>query len=138
MEALFGGGIVDHACAAELHAALAAVQDEIASGSFASMARAMDAEDVHGAIDARVRELCAGDCGRRLHSGRSRNDQVATTLALYARDRAAAGVDALALHRNAFARTRAERAAGGDAVGRQHALAAGAARAAGILAGRRG
>ena len=92
VEALFGGGIIDHACAAELHAALAAVQDEIASGSFASMARAMDAEDVHGAIDARVRELCAGDCGRRLHSGRSRNDQVATTLALYARDRAAAGV----------------------------------------------
>ena len=92
VEALFGGGIVDHACAAELHAALAAVQDEIASGSFASMARAMDAEDVHGAIDARVRELCAGDSGRRLHSGRSRNDQVATTLALYARDRAAAGV----------------------------------------------
>ena len=53
-----------------------------------------DAEDVHGAIDARVRELCdGGDSGRRLHAGRSRNDQVATTLALYARDRATAGLE---------------------------------------------
>ena len=41
-----------------------------------------------------MRELCtSSDAGRRLHAGRSRNDQVATTLALYARDRAAAGVE---------------------------------------------
>ena len=45
---------------------------------------------MHGAIDARVRAL-AGDPGDLLHSGRSRNDQVATTLALYVRDRAAKG-----------------------------------------------
>jgi argininosuccinate lyase len=93
VEALAAGGIVSAACAAELHAALDTVLVEIESGAFASIARASGAEDVHGAIDARVRELCTGsDSGQRLHAGRSRNDQVATTLALYARDRAAAGV----------------------------------------------
>jgi argininosuccinate lyase len=47
-------------------------------------------EDVHGAIDARIREL-ARTAGALLHAGRSRNDQVATTLLLYARDRASEG-----------------------------------------------
>jgi argininosuccinate lyase len=94
VDALAGGGIVTAACAGELHAALDTVLTEIESGTFASAARAIDAEDVHGAIDARVRELCAGgDSGSRLHAGRSRNDQVATTLALYARDRATAGAE---------------------------------------------
>ena len=93
VEALLGGGIVSDACAVELHAALDTVLTEIESGAFASMARSMDAEDVHGAIDARVRELCADDSGRRLHAGRSRNDQVATTLVLYARDRATVGLE---------------------------------------------
>jgi argininosuccinate lyase len=94
VDALAGGGIVTAACANELHAALNTVLAEIESGTFATTARGIDAEDVHGAIDARVRELCAGsDSGRRLHAGRSRNDQVATTLALYARDRATAGVE---------------------------------------------
>jgi hypothetical protein len=46
---------------------------------FANYARAATFEDVHGAIDARVREL-AGAAGELLHAGRSRNDQVATTL----------------------------------------------------------
>jgi argininosuccinate lyase len=45
---------------------------------------------VHGAIDARVRDLVP-EAGAWLHAGRSRNDQVATTLALYVRDRAATG-----------------------------------------------
>ena len=48
------------------------------------------AEDVHGAIDARVRDLADG-AGDYLHAGRSRNDQVATALALYVRDRAERG-----------------------------------------------
>ncbi len=45
---------------------------------------------MHGAIDARVREL-EPQAGALLHAGRSRNDQVATTLALYAHDRALQG-----------------------------------------------
>jgi argininosuccinate lyase len=87
VEALLGGGIVDRAGADEVIRALESVSAEIADGTFAQRARASGAEDVHGAIDARVREL-AGVAGERLHAGRSRNDQVATTLALYVRDRA--------------------------------------------------
>jgi argininosuccinate lyase len=85
--ALAGGGIIDDATAAALRAALDAVAREIGDGTFARTARATDAEDVHGAIDARVRAL-AGEAGPYLHAGRSRNDQVATTLALYVRERA--------------------------------------------------
>jgi argininosuccinate lyase len=88
--ALEAGGIVSSAAAARLRDALATVATEIADSRFAAAARASGAEDVHGAIDARVREL-AGEAGRSLHAGRSRNDQVATTLALYAIDRAQAG-----------------------------------------------
>jgi argininosuccinate lyase len=43
------------------------------------------AEDVHSFIEARLTEL-AGDAGRRLHTGRSRNDQVATALRLWLRE----------------------------------------------------
>lgn len=87
VEALEGGGIVTPAQASALRAALHAVEAEIAGGSFAAYARDLGAEDIHGAIDARVREL-AGSAGEWLHAGRSRNDQVATTLLLYVRDRA--------------------------------------------------
>ncbi len=88
--ALEGGAIVDRAMAAGLRGALDVVASEIASGEFTAFARESGAEDVHGAIDARVREL-AGDAGPYLHAGRSRNDQVATTLALYVRERARSG-----------------------------------------------
>ncbi len=90
IEALEGGGIVTPAQAAALRDALQAVDAEIAAGTFATYARALGAEDVHGAIDARVREL-AGSDGEWLHAGRSRNDQVATTLLLYTRSRARLG-----------------------------------------------
>ncbi|HEX8352930.1 MAG TPA: argininosuccinate lyase, partial [Pyrinomonadaceae bacterium] len=43
------------------------------------------AEDVHSFIEARLIES-VGDAGRRLHTGRSRNDQVATALRLWLRD----------------------------------------------------
>jgi argininosuccinate lyase len=43
------------------------------------------AEDVHSFIEARLVES-VGDAGRRLHTGRSRNDQVATALRLWLRD----------------------------------------------------
>jgi argininosuccinate lyase len=88
--ALESGGIVSAADAAALRGALDGVAAEIHDGSFAAWATAQSFEDVHGAIDARVRER-AGPAGERLHAGRSRNDQVATTLLLYARDRARRG-----------------------------------------------
>ncbi len=104
--ALASHGIVSAANARALDEALARVGDEIAAGTFAPWARSRNAEDVHGAIDARVREL-AGGAGAFLHAGRSRNDQVATTLLLYVRDRAARG-EALAVR---VARHALERAA---------------------------
>lgn len=87
VESLEGGAIVTPAVAQSLRAALRKIETEIAGGGFASYARALGVEDIHGAIDARVREL-AGAAGEWLHAGRSRNDQVATTLLLYVRDRA--------------------------------------------------
>ncbi len=45
----------------------------------------IDQEDVHLNIEKRLTEL-VGDAGKRLHTGRSRNDQVATDIRLYLRD----------------------------------------------------
>jgi argininosuccinate lyase len=45
----------------------------------------ISAEDVHSFVEARLIEL-AGDLGRKLHTGRSRNDQVATDFRLWTRD----------------------------------------------------
>lgn len=45
----------------------------------------IDLEDVHLNIEKRLTEL-VGDAGKRLHTGRSRNDQVATDIRLYLRD----------------------------------------------------
>jgi argininosuccinate lyase len=87
---LAAAGIIDIEIAHALALALARISGEISSGEFAAHARADSAEDVHGAIDARVRSL-APEAGEWLHAGRSRNDQVATTLVLYARDRAERG-----------------------------------------------
>ena len=61
--------------------ALARVREELEQGSFAF---AETDEDVHTAIERRVTEI-AGDVGAKLHTGRSRNDQVATALRLFAR-----------------------------------------------------
>jgi argininosuccinate lyase len=89
--ALESGGVLSAVVANALRVALDRVAAEIDDGSFAQWALANGSfEDVHGAIDARVREY-AGTHGEKLHAGRSRNDQVATTLLLYARDRATRG-----------------------------------------------
>jgi argininosuccinate lyase len=45
----------------------------------------LPAEDVHSFVEARLVQLI-GDTGRKLHTGRSRNDQVATDLRLWLRD----------------------------------------------------
>jgi argininosuccinate lyase len=87
-------GVVTAGQAVELVVALGRVGAEIAAGDFAFVA---GDEDVHTAIERRVTEL-AGDTGARLHTGRSRNDQVSTALRLYARrELAALARDVLAL-----------------------------------------
>ncbi len=62
-------------------AALGVVEDELTSGAFAF---APSDEDIHTAVERRVTEL-AGPAGAKLHTGRSRNDQVATDLRLFAK-----------------------------------------------------
>jgi argininosuccinate lyase len=61
--------------------ALDQVEDELQAGTFTFLA---SDEDIHTAIERRTTEL-AGPAGAKLHTGRSRNDQVATDLRLYAR-----------------------------------------------------
>ncbi len=61
---------------------LETIRDEIEAGDFDwSVAR----EDVHMNIESRLTALI-GDAGKKLHTGRSRNDQVATDIRLYLRD----------------------------------------------------
>ncbi|MGO9456865.1 MAG: argininosuccinate lyase [Acidimicrobiales bacterium] len=64
-----------------LLAALDRVGEELAADRLAFLP---DDEDVHTAIERRVTEI-AGDVGAKLHTGRSRNDQVATALRLWSR-----------------------------------------------------
>ena len=59
--------------------ALDITEAELADGSFDFQ---LSDEDIHTAVERRVTEL-AGDAGARLHTGRSRNDQVATDLRLW-------------------------------------------------------
>jgi argininosuccinate lyase len=58
------------------------ISAEIEAGAFEWK---LDLEDVHLNIEARLTQL-AGDAGKRLHTGRSRNDQVATDVRLWLRD----------------------------------------------------
>ena len=64
-----------------LLAALDRVAEELAEGTFAFVP---DDEDIHTAIERRLTEI-AGPLGAKLHTGRSRNDQVVTALRLFAR-----------------------------------------------------
>jgi argininosuccinate lyase len=69
---------VDHA---SIQKGLAQISAEIESGAFEWK---LDLEDVHLNIEARLTTL-VGDAGKRLHTGRSRNDQVATDVRLWLR-----------------------------------------------------
>jgi argininosuccinate lyase len=87
-------GLLSDDDVALLLAALDTVDGELAAGTFAFAATD---EDVHTAVERRVTEL-AGPAGGRLHTGRSRNDQVATDLRLWAkRELAGVAVRVLAL-----------------------------------------
>jgi argininosuccinate lyase len=77
-------GIISDADADAIESGLARIADELAAGDFAF--RDTD-EDIHTAVERRLTEL-VGDAGRRLHTARSRNDQVVTDVLLYLRDRA--------------------------------------------------
>ncbi len=73
--------IIGAADLAAIEKGLGQVRDEIRAGAFAW---SLDAEDVHLNIEKRLTAL-VGDAGKRLHTARSRNDQVATDVRLYLR-----------------------------------------------------
>ncbi len=67
---------------ARVQEALRAIGDEIRSGTFRIGA---DVEDVHSQIELLLTER-VGEAGKRVHTGRSRNDQVAVDIKLFLRD----------------------------------------------------
>ncbi len=74
-------GIVGAQDLAAIERGMTQIRSEIESGNFDWK---LDLEDVHLNIEARLTQL-AGDAGKRLHTGRSRNDQVATDVRLWLR-----------------------------------------------------
>jgi argininosuccinate lyase len=67
----------------QLVSGLEQIRQEYREGKFVPL---LDAEDVHFAVERRLTEL-VGDVGKKLHTARSRNDQVGTDTRLYLRDR---------------------------------------------------
>ena len=74
-------GIIAAQDLSDIQRGLAQIETEIIVGEFVW---SLDLEDVHLNIEKRLTAL-AGDAGKRLHTGRSRNDQVATDIRLYLR-----------------------------------------------------
>ncbi len=84
-------GIISTEDRDELFAGLEQVEHELSEGCFRLLE---EDEDIHMAVERRLTEL-VGAVGGRLHTARSRNDQVVTDLALYTRERANVAVGAL-------------------------------------------
>jgi argininosuccinate lyase len=75
-------GIIGAQDLADIERGMAQIAGEIERGEFVW---SLDDEDVHLNIEKRLTAL-VGDAGKRLHTGRSRNDQVATDIRLWLRD----------------------------------------------------
>lgn len=75
-------GILSEAEGEAIATGLERIREEYRAGTFQP---GIDAEDVHFAVERRLTELI-GDTGKKLHTGRSRNDQVGTDTRLYLRD----------------------------------------------------
>ena len=80
-EMLAGCGIISAQDLKDIRRGLGQIESEVVSGDFVWQ---LDLEDVHLNIEKRLTTL-VGDAGKRLHTGRSRNDQVATDIRLYLR-----------------------------------------------------
>src|SRR5688572_14727821 len=74
-------GVLGAGDLADIERGLGAIREEIRGGAFTW---SIDLEDVHLNIERRLTDL-VGDAGKRLHTARSRNDQVATDMRLYVR-----------------------------------------------------
>src|SRR5512137_2785145 len=75
-------GIIGAQDLADIQRGMAQIVADIEAGRFEWK---LELEDVHLNIEARLTQL-VGDAGKRLHTGRSRNDQVATDVRLWLRD----------------------------------------------------
>jgi argininosuccinate lyase len=95
---LLGAGVLSRD---EATAITGALQTILGRGLADAEYFAEPAEDVHSFVEARLVEL-TGDTGRKLHTGRSRNDQVATDLRLWLRDELDAVVAVLRLAQQAL------------------------------------
>jgi argininosuccinate lyase len=74
-------GVLSKNDLADIERGMTSILDEIRQGKFVW---SIDLEDVHLNIEKRLTDL-VGEAGKRLHTGRSRNDQVATGIRLYLR-----------------------------------------------------
>ena len=74
-------GVISAQDLVSIETGMAAILAEVRAGQFAW---SLDREDVHMNIEARLTALI-GDAGKRLHTGRSRNDQIATDIRLWLR-----------------------------------------------------
>jgi argininosuccinate lyase len=74
-------GIITHEEAAQIATGLAQIKTEIEAGQ---MQWRVELEDIHMHIESRLKEII-GDVAGKLHTARSRNDQVATDFRLYVR-----------------------------------------------------
>ncbi|MBC7704793.1 MAG: argininosuccinate lyase [Rhodoferax sp.] len=81
-EMLCHQNVIGAADYAAIQSGMATITREIEAGAFEWK---LDLEDVHLNIEARLTQL-VGDAGKRLHTGRSRNDQIATDVRLWLRD----------------------------------------------------
>ena len=79
---LHAAGLLSDADHVAIASGMATIRAEIERGQFAW---SVDLEDVHLNIEKRLTEL-VGDAGKRLHTARSRNDQVATDIRLWLRE----------------------------------------------------
>ncbi|HQY28824.1 MAG TPA: argininosuccinate lyase, partial [Burkholderiaceae bacterium] len=79
---LHAAGLLSDAEHVAIASGMATIRAEIERGQFAW---SVDLEDVHLNIEKRLTEL-VGDAGKRLHTARSRNDQVATDIRLWLRE----------------------------------------------------
>jgi len=95
---LAAAAVLTPADLADIERGLETIRGEIARGEFQWV---QELEDVHFNIEKRLTAL-VGDAGKRLHTGRSRNDQVATDLRLWLRGEIDALIDGLAALRRAF------------------------------------
>ena len=75
-------GVIEGADEAAIRGGLGAIAEEIEAGRFPFVD---ELEDIHMNIEARLVER-VGEAGKRLHTARSRNDQVATDFRLWVRD----------------------------------------------------